>query len=205
MRFRYSPEQLTFLKEQYKELSLEELVVAFNQAFGTDRSIMSIRGATRNHRMKSGRTGHFEKGGPGWNKGIKGWSAGGRSIETRFQKGRLPHHAGNYVPIGTVRTRKDGYLERKINDDQTIYTARRWAMEHRVVWEAANGAIPAGHVVVFLDGDKTNVSLDNLRCVPRGVLQYMNKMKMNNTTGEARTAAILTAEIVTRANQRARA
>lgn len=99
---------------------------------------------------------------------------------------------------------EDGYLERKVTDDPALYPARRWVFEHRLVWEAANGPIPDGHVIVFLDGDRLNIALDNLRCVPRAVLQWMNKTGLNETTGEARKAAILTAEVVARMHQRAR-
>jgi hypothetical protein len=77
--------------------------------------------------------------------------------------------------------------------------------ESRLVWEAANGPIPDGHVVVFLDADRLNCALDNLRCVPRAVLQWMNKTGLNDTAGEARKAAILTAEVFTLAKKRARA
>jgi hypothetical protein len=75
----------------------------------------------------------------------------------------------NYVPIGTLRVSKDGYLERKVTDDQSLYPARRWHFVHRIVWEAANGPIPAGHMVVFRRGQFTNdvelLTADRLECI----------------------------------------
>lgn len=203
-RFSFSDEMLAFLREGYRRMSIPDLTRAFNKRFGLDKSESSIRAATRNHKMTSGRTGRFEKGRGSWNAGLKGWLAGGRSVETQFKKGRPAHEARNYLPIGSTRITKDGYIERKVTDDPSLVPARRWKMEHRLVWEAEHGEIPPGHVVVFLDGDRQNLDLKNLRCVPRGVLQWMNKVGLNETTGEARKAAILTAEIETVTRQRAR-
>src|SRR6476646_10128764 len=57
-----------------------------------------------------------------------------RGRGTRFQKGRKPEEARNYQPIGTLRVCRDGYLERKVSDDQSTYPARRWRAEHLRVW-----------------------------------------------------------------------
>ena len=85
----------------------------------------------------------------------KGWSPG-RMAETQFKKGRPACEARNYVPIGSLRLSKDGYLEQKVTDDHPV-PARRWVAVHRLVWEAANGAIPQGHKVAFKPGAFTNV------------------------------------------------
>lgn len=41
----------------------------------------------------------------------------------------------------------------------------RWRMEHDVVWEAANGPIPDGHMIHHRDFTKTNNILPNLQLV----------------------------------------
>ncbi|MFA9287955.1 HNH endonuclease signature motif containing protein [Comamonas sp. SY3] len=78
----------------------------------------------------------------------------------------------NYVPIGTVRLTKDGYLERKVTDDPNIYPARRWIALHRLLWEASHGPIPPGHIVIFKAGQKTaieaDLTIDRLECISRG-------------------------------------
>lgn len=80
----------------------------------------------------------------------------GRMGETQFKKGRRAEEARNYVPIGSTRITKDGYLERKVTDDPSLVPARRWVAVHRLVWEAANGPIPKGFIVAF-KGDRTAV------------------------------------------------
>ena len=52
-----------------------------------------------------------------------------------------------------------------------LVPARRWVPEHRRLWETEHGPIPAGHVVAFKDGDKQNVTLDNLVLMTRAELQ----------------------------------
>jgi hypothetical protein len=110
----------------------------------------------------------FPKGHVPANKGVKGYDSGGRSHETRFKKGtRNGHAAKNWMPIGSYRINDDGYLERKVSD--TGYPPRDWQSAHRLVWIAANGPIPAGHVVRFKDGRHTTevekITIDALECI----------------------------------------
>lgn len=196
----FTSHQAAFIRAGYREHDLVTLTAELNRQFDSNFTVNQVRSVIHNQGMKSGRTGRFYAG----QSRIPGSGARGPNV-TSFKKGNMSGTAQrNYVPIGTTRITRDGYLERKVTDDHPV-PARRWVAEHRLVWEATNGPIPEGHVVVFLDGDKKNIEPENLRCVPRGVLQYMNKNRLNETSGEARKAAILTAELVTIANQRARA
>ena len=110
----------------------------------------------------------FQPGHVTWNKGTR-YIAGGRSAETRFRAGRIPH---TWQPVGTYRVRKDrsgGYLEQKMTD--TRCTRRDWIAVHRMVWEAAHGPIPPNHVVAFRPGRKSivleEITLDALELVSR--------------------------------------
>lgn len=108
------------------------------------------------------------------NKGIKrpGW-APGRMQETQFKPGvRLGVAQRLYKPIGTERVSKDGYLERKVNDDLPLQA--RWRAVHLVEWEAVHGRIPAGHALTFKNGDKRDIRLDNLVLVTRAELMRRN-------------------------------
>ena len=44
-----------------------------------------------------------------------------------------------------------------------------------MVWEKVNGPIPKGCKIVFLDGDKNNISIDNLKIVSSGALAIVNR------------------------------
>lgn len=114
----------------------------------------------------------FKQGLTPWNKGVPG-SAGlhPNSRATQFKPGRKPQEARNYLPFGSVRITKDGYLERKLTDDPGLYPARRWTAVHRLVWEAVHGPVPRGCIVVFRPGMKSiieaEITVDRLECISR--------------------------------------
>jgi len=197
----FSPEQVEFIRGAYRKLPKREVLLALNARFGTDFKLNQLQAFISNHKILSGRTGHFMKGGdPRTYSGPRAPNSG------QFKKGEMRGAAQhNYVPIGTLRYSKDGYLERKVTDDPNLVPARRWVGEHRLIWEAAHGPIPAGHVVVFLDGRPLNLELDNLRCVHRGVLGLLNKRWPGATYGETRKAAILACELELAAKNRRKA
>lgn len=97
------------------------------------------------------------------NKGIKGWRAGGRSTETQFKPGQKP--INTWKPIGHERIVDGGYLQRKMTD--TGDTRRDYVCVHHLIWIAANGPIPRGHIVVFRNGDKTDIRLENLELITK--------------------------------------
>ena len=121
----------------------------------------------------------FKPGSVPWNAGMKGWQAGGRSRDTQFKKGQMSGAAQqNYVPIGSLRVTKYGALERKVTDDPSIYPARRWRPVAHLVWEAAHGPIPPGHIVRFRPGMHTAVEAeitpDRLECISKAENMRLN-------------------------------
>lgn len=118
----------------------------------------------------------FAKGHVPANKGTRrpGW-APGRMRDTQFQPGVRQGVAKRlYKPIGTERVSKDGYLERKVNDDLPLQA--RWRAVHLVEWEAVHGRIPTGHALTFKNGDKRDIRLENLALVSRADLMRRNTL-----------------------------
>lgn len=62
-------------------------------------------------------------------------------------------------PIGSEAVKK-GFVYLKVTD--TYHDKRDWVLKHRYIYEKAHGRLGRGEVVVFLDGDRLNCSLDNL-------------------------------------------
>ncbi|MDM0032093.1 HNH endonuclease [Variovorax sp. J22P271] len=128
---------------------------------------------TRGHQHPNMIASRFQKGQASWTKGTKGIlgvQEGCRA--TQFKKGAMAGAAQhNYVPVGSLRTSKDGYLERKVTDDPALYPARRWVPVARLVWEAAHGPIPRGHIVIYRPGMKTlvepEITADRLECISK--------------------------------------
>ncbi len=154
-------------------------IYARADAFGLAKSADFYRSqhAGRHNLLRCGVDYRFKPGQRAWNKGLHYQSAG-LSVTTQFKPGRPAHEAHNYRPIGSLRINADGILERKVSDDPAIAPTRRWVSVHRLVWEAANGPTPAGHVVVFRTGRHTTeidaITLDALELVSRQELMRRN-------------------------------
>lgn len=112
----------------------------------------------------------FRPGREPWNKGMH-YMAGGRSVETRFQPGQKPVTT---MPLGTYRvmTSHSGPQLQVKTGTQPGPSHLRWTPVSRLVWEAANGPVPPGHLVVFRKPAlRTTVleeiTLDRLECISR--------------------------------------
>ena len=112
----------------------------------------------------------FPKGHVPANKGMRrpGWSPG-RMRETQFRKGQ---RGRNWMPLGSERINSDGYLDRKVQD--TGYPPTDWRAVHILLWEQHHGPVPAGHKVVFRNGNKRDVRLDNLELLSNAEMMRRN-------------------------------
>lgn len=126
-----------------------------------------------------GNSTRFKPGQTSWNKGVHGITGHHPNTRrTQFRKGQMTGAAArNYQRIGTLRV-NNGVLERKVTDDPSLVPARRWQAVARIVWEQANGPIPAGHAVVFKPGRATvveeQITLDAVELVTRAELMRRN-------------------------------
>lgn len=101
----------------------------------------------------------FKKGMVPYNKGKKmSPELYTKCAATMFKKGQTPV---NHRPVGSERVSVDGYVEVKVAEPN------KWRLKHRVVWEEAHGSIPPGHNIQFRDGNRQNLSLDNLYMISR--------------------------------------
>lgn len=100
------------------------------------------------------------------NKGLRrpGW-APGRMAQTQFKPGNSPYTT---QPVGSYRFDKQGTLQRKIGTAKGS-NSKRWRGVHELVWIAANGPVPAGHICVFKPGMRTavldEITLDRVECI----------------------------------------
>lgn len=76
---------------------------------------------------------------------------------------------------GEVRKPTSPYLHRYVNG--------RSVKEHRAIWEAAHGPVPAGYQIDHIDGDKHNNALSNLRLATAAQNQWNKGATGRNTTG----------------------
>lgn len=182
-RIIWQPAQIELLTYAYPNMETSELarmIGTSNQSVYTKASSLGLKKSPEfmasplSGRLSrtNGEQTRFKKGIVPWNKGKK-FDAGGRSIETQFKKGDRSGRARQlYQPIGSERISKDGYIQRKVNDDLPMQ--QRWRFVHLIEWEAINGPIPAGFAICFKDGNRQNTALGNLELVSRADLMRRN-------------------------------
>lgn len=172
------------LRALYPEYSAEECAAALDRTtrsvidqvrrLGLRKSPEWIASRARERSLQpghGGRAGQFKPGLTPWNKG-QSFDPGGRSVQTRFRKGELSGRAAELLkPVGYEVVR-EGQLWRKVTDEHRNSRARlNFKPVSVIVWESANGPVPAGHIVRFRDGMATTVAaeitLDRLELVTR--------------------------------------
>lgn len=189
----YTTEQIQFLRENIAGKSYAEVTSLINEHFGLALTVEQIKGVLARYKLCNGWDGRFPPGLTPHNKGTKGIQMGGK--ETQFKPGAMPW---NYKPVGTERTNTDGYVEIKVADPHS------WKGKHLIVWEAAHGPVPAGHVVIFADGNRQNVILDNLLLVSRRELAVMNKRGLISVETELTKMGLAVANIYLKIGERKR-
>jgi hypothetical protein len=165
---KWSLQEIEQLRILYKTKSAEECARVLG------RSTQSVMGATIRYKIKSGRTGHFERGHTPFNKGLKGINYGG--VETQFKKGNKPH---NTTFDGAITERADGYLWIRVAEN-------KWVQYHRYLWEQINGPLADDLIVTFKNGDKRDFRIENLEIITRreNALRNHNRQKASITMRE---------------------
>lgn len=166
--------------------SHKEIRDAFEAKFEWPIKLDQVRGYIKNNGLNTGRTGRFEKGLIPHNKGQKGACAPGCE-KSWFQKGNVP---AKHRPVGSERISKDGYVEIKVSEPG------RWRLKHRVIWEAANGRIPQGKCLIFLNRDKTDVRIENLILIDRKVHVRMNQAGLRFDDPDSTKGAVGVAKLM---------
>ncbi len=187
-RRKYSLEQADFIKANAKGLPNQILTDLFNERFGTDIPMKKIKAFKKNHCLSSGLDGRFLKGSVPPNKGKKG--VGGWE-PTQFKKGNRPV---NYKPVGSERIDTYGYVGVKVADPNV------WQFKHRLLWEEHHGPVPIGHVVIFADSDKLNVTIENLLLVSRKQLAILNKRGLIQSDADLTRTGIIIADVIAKAH-----
>lgn len=202
-RHRWTADEEYVLRELYPDATCADVAALLDRAPGSVYQAANRLGLSKSAAFwasdASGRTTHakqhpgmvanqFKAGLVPWNKGKKGLTGVQEACKaTQFKKGEMTGAAQhNYLPIGSYRITRDGYLERKFTDDPSLFPARRWMGVHRLVWQAANGPIPAGHIITFRAGQRTAVleliTADRLECISRA--EHARRNHPRNTSPE---------------------
>lgn len=157
--------QEQFIRQNVKGVGNKELADLVNKTFHLKITPQQMSAWKKNHKLSSGLTGYFKKGHIPVNKGKKGlFNLGGNS--TSFKKGNKPL---NWKPIGSERVDRDGYVLVKVKDGE------RWRSKHVVLWEEVHGPIPDGYKLIFLNQNKLDIRIENLKLISKAEGLEMNR------------------------------
>jgi hypothetical protein len=181
----YPPEIRKFIKGNCIGVGSKEMAELLNKTFGTSYTKSQIKAYYGNHNINSGLNGQFPKGHIPQNKGKKGTCPPGCEV-TWFKKGSVPI---NHRPVGNERIDTDGYTLIK-TAEPNVYTPK-----HKVIWEEKNGKVPKGHVITFLDGDKGNITLENLELITMNESLQLTRSKLRSSNPEFTKTGILIVKV----------
>lgn len=145
----FTDEQIAWVKAQDRSLTYSELAELFNEYFGThlNRCSMSDLCTKRLKLSRSINKGQYKDG----------------------ERKALKYKIGDEV----IRS---GYVWVKVSDEAyesgdnyNLLYSKNWKRKSDLIWESANGPIPDGCFLIFLDGNTENCELDNLYLVSRSV------------------------------------
>lgn len=153
IRKRYTKEQEMWLRSNVSKFdSFAKLTKEFNKSFDESRKVTSIQ----------------EK----CNKGLK----------LKMNKNIGRYKEGNkktQLPIGTIRKGGNGSVYIKVKDSylsyQSGYEEPYWLPIQKKVWQDHYGDVPDGKMVIFLDGNRQNLDINNLYCIDRKISVVMAK------------------------------
>lgn len=110
---------------------------------------------------------------------------------TSFKEGLVPW---NVREDGAQRLTKKNGWQIKING--------RFVYKHRYIWEQHNGPLKENEIIVFLDGNKSNCVISNLRVVNRSERMFLIKMGYLTDNPKENEALIALAKLKTKVKER---
>lgn len=195
----WTDEIIEFMIKNYKDKDNKELAQLLNEKFNINTNGDRVSNVKANLKRRKGidlRTGinrgHIKKGSVPFNKGLK-WDeylskeSQNKSKQTCYKKGHLPHNARK---VGEERINVEGYIEIKTGEPD------KWEYKHRVVYKEKYGEIPPGHNVIFLDGNRQNLNIDNLKLVTKNEDLIMNRNKLFSNDKNITNTGCLLAKII---------
>lgn len=154
-------EQKKFIEEYYPHHSVEETTRAFNEKFGTNKKKYTMRNYAQRHGLKVDED---------------------LVTESKF---RAAHKEGSkraLRKVGDMRFEGRYWI---------IKTEDGWELIHQYVWKKHRGEIKKDHVIIYLDGDVNNYSIDNLLEVPYKYLGMLNMNKMKSIDPEITKTGVM--------------
>lgn len=113
-------------------------------------------------------------------------------LKTAFQKGNIPKA---HREVGSERIDRDGYILIKTKEPN------KWEFKHRYIYESLYGSIPTGHKLIFADGNRQNVDINNLILVSNAEELIMNSRGLYKRNAELTRTGSLIAKLINKTSK----
>lgn len=190
VKHRWTKEEKEYISEITHGRHYKEILEMMNDKFEYQFTYEQVKSAIARFNLKTGFNGRFEKGHVPAIKGTKGIM---KPNKTSFKKGHV-----NWAKkhIGSERVSVDGYTEIKVADPN------KWRLKHRVMYEKYhNVVLNPKQLVIFADGDKSNITKENLLLVDNEQLLILNQNGLINENRELTKTGLNIANIIIKLNE----
>ena len=205
-KVKWTEEVIQFMIDNYEGKDNIELAELLNKKFNLNTNGDRVSNEKAKLKRRKGidlRTGInrgcIKKGNVPFNKGKK-WNEyltkeqQEKSKKTCFKKGNIPPNRRN---VGEERTTVDGYIEIKIQDG---CLNDNWQLKHRYIYEQHYGKIPDGYNIIFLDGNRQNLDINNLKAISKHQDLIMNNKKLFTEDQCLTNTGTLIAEVISKSD-----
>jgi len=195
--YMFSDEIVNFIIEHKDEYEAPYMAKLINEKWGTSYTAPQIKHFKSNHKIHTTLTGACNENRPNPHKGEKGWHV--PNSEATFFK-PANGNTEQYCPLLTIRKRPGAgnYLFIKVAQPNT------WIFYHTYLWEKEVGPLKKGEKLKFLNGDTTDVRIENLMIIDnkvQGKLYGGHKKNKVSKDPEITKARILQSKIEIKLNE----
>lgn len=168
----FPKEICSFIESNYQGTGYQQMVDLIKQEFDREYTRQQIKSYYKNHDLNSGLTGHFVKGQPSYNKGVKMSPEVYEKVKaTMFKAGNRPHNTNE---VGDIVLATVGYYKIKVAEPNA------WKFCHIKAWEDVNGPVPDGMMVSFKDGNRRNWNIENLMLISNEENGFLNSRHLRS-------------------------
>ena len=178
-RYKWTDTELDYLRQIVKDRYIFEIAELMSIKFNYEFRKSQIKSIMAKHKITNNMKNKIPKGIEPWNKNLKIGNS----------------HIHNLKNVGDEYISSNGFTMMKL-DNPT-----RWVQKHRYLYEQQFGEIPKDKVLIFLDGNKQNLNLDNLKCITRKQLIKMNQNGLFYDNAELTEAGSELANLMLKINE----
>jgi hypothetical protein len=183
----FTEEQKQFILDNYFGKPWKETTELFNKKFNTSYSVSTIKGWGNKNGLSSGICSKFQKGNVSWQTGLSKeeyWKHFSEDTKKQVIESLKPKQKYKDGDIVIRHGLPAFYVDNgggKL-DDNIVYCSVK-------VWEEHYGKVNPDCIVIHLDGDVMNYSIENLRQIPRSYLpnlKYLGGLTDNKELNETK-------------------